>query len=351
MISLIIPVFNQEAYLEECISSILNQSCQDFEIILVNDGSVDNSKEICKRYEKKIKNIYYYEQVNAGVSVARNLGLQHAKGEWIMFVDPDDFLKPDILSCLLKNTEEDTDIVACCCEAFDEEHIYANHFFRETMDFETPSEKKELLKQLLKPEYGQPQGALTAIGVPWGKIYRSDMLRQEEITFHPKLRRMQDNVFNMNAFWAARKIKYVDEMLYCYRLENIKGYFRARFRPFLYENYVILQKERKDFLEKNKLWNDAELVRMFYEDSISQIIAVFNSYVLHAKNADTILMKRKKLLEILQSEDGCYREAIQELHFADMTNRKHAVILLLFKTKSFVLLYTVWKIYGIFWRR
>lgn len=343
MISVIIPVFNQEAYLDKCVNSILNQTCQDYEVIFVNDGSTDNSRQICMKYAQEIDNVSYYEQKNAGVSVARNLGLLYSKGEWIMFVDPDDYLKPDMMQQLLENAEVETDIIACCCEAFDENLTYENHFFDGTMNFETLPEKKELLKQLLNADYKQPQKALTAIGVPWGKIYRKALLKKYGLSFQPRLRRMQDNVFNMYAFWAAKKMKYVDEPLYCYRLENIRRYFGAGYRPFLYRNYITLQDERKIFLEANNLLNDKELIRMFYEDAISQIVDIFNSYILHRENSDSLLVKRRKVYEVLRSEKGCYKEAIKELHLSEMKNKKHAILLLLFKTQSFFLLYAVWK--------
>ena len=92
LFSVIIPIYNCEEYLEECVDSVLGQTIgsEKIEIILVNDGSTDNSAEICKEYEKKYNNILYIEQKNQGVSAARNNGLKHASGELINFIDSDD---------------------------------------------------------------------------------------------------------------------------------------------------------------------------------------------------------------------------------------------------------------------
>ena len=92
-VSIIIPVYNQEKYLDKCINSVIRQSYDDLECILVDDGSTDNSPEICDKYEKKDDRIKVFHQPNSGVSKARNVGLANAKGEWITFADSDDYLE------------------------------------------------------------------------------------------------------------------------------------------------------------------------------------------------------------------------------------------------------------------
>ena len=114
MISVIVPVYNVEEYLEECLESIKRQTYTDIEVILVNDGSIDRSKEICERYCEKDSRFKLVSQENKGQSVARNLGMAESKGEFISFVDSDDVLKEDMLDQLMKQmTSEDIDIVEC----------------------------------------------------------------------------------------------------------------------------------------------------------------------------------------------------------------------------------------------
>lgn len=110
-ISIVVPVYNTEKYLEECVSSILLQTFKDFELILVNDGSVDKSAEICNRVAREYEQIRVFHQQNAGVTRARAKGVQEAYGEWICFVDSDDTLPVDALEKLNEATEDDTDIV------------------------------------------------------------------------------------------------------------------------------------------------------------------------------------------------------------------------------------------------
>ena len=110
-VSIIVTVYNIEKYLEECIDSLINQTYQSIEIILVNDGSTDGSLEICNKYEKVNENIKVINQKNAGLSVARNVGVYEATGKYITFVDGDDWLKKDTIRTLVWLMEEnDADI-------------------------------------------------------------------------------------------------------------------------------------------------------------------------------------------------------------------------------------------------
>ena len=114
MISVIVPVYNVEKYLEECLESIKRQTYTDIEVILVNDGSIDRSKEICERYCEKDSRFKLVNQENKGLSGARNRGMLESKGEFISFVDSDDVLNEDMLEQLMKQmTSEDIDIVEC----------------------------------------------------------------------------------------------------------------------------------------------------------------------------------------------------------------------------------------------
>ena len=114
MISVIVPVYNVEEYLEECLNSIQHQTYTDIEVILVNDGSRDGSKEICERYCQQDPRFHLINQENKGLSGARNRGMTESKGEFITFVDSDDVIKDDMLEQLFKHmTSEEMDIVEC----------------------------------------------------------------------------------------------------------------------------------------------------------------------------------------------------------------------------------------------
>ena len=113
-VSIIIPVFNVENYLERCLKSVIAQTFKDIEIIIINDGSIDKSLEICKKFAESDKRIILINQKNSGVSAARNTGIDIATGKYLSFVDSDDFITPDMIEFLLTNLEEhDADISSC----------------------------------------------------------------------------------------------------------------------------------------------------------------------------------------------------------------------------------------------
>ena len=113
MISVIVPVYNVEEYLEECLESIQQQTYTDIEVILVNDGSTDDSKEICERYCAKDNRFKLINQENQGLSEARNVGVRASTGEYIFFVDSDDVININVLEVLLPYMKTDVDIVEC----------------------------------------------------------------------------------------------------------------------------------------------------------------------------------------------------------------------------------------------
>ena len=119
-ISVILPCYNAERYLNACFESLFAQSMRDFEVIFIDDGSLDGSLAIARRCAGRDDRIRVFAQENQGVSAARNLGLSHARGEWITFVDGDDILPPDALETLLSGAAEDVDMVVCPHETFDE---------------------------------------------------------------------------------------------------------------------------------------------------------------------------------------------------------------------------------------
>lgn len=113
-ISIVVPIYNAEKYLERCIQSILVQTYSDFEVLLINDGSKDNSIKICQQYEKKDNRIKVIDKKNEGVSQTRNQGIKIARGKYIQFIDSDDFIEPNMLEEMLEKAEkEEVDVCIC----------------------------------------------------------------------------------------------------------------------------------------------------------------------------------------------------------------------------------------------
>ncbi|KFI57311.1 glycosyltransferase [Bifidobacterium cuniculi] len=223
MISVIIPLYNQERYIQDCLASLAAQTMDDFEVIIVDDGSTDSSAELAADFAAQDSRFTLMRQANAGVSTARNRGLDQATGQWVCFVDPDDSVDKDYLATLLAASAEqqDIDIVMSTCVALTDDGEVRQHFFPESFVAHTAQDKERLFHQLIDGAFEQSDGFVTAIGVPWGKLYRRDFLAEHDLRFDPALPRMQDNLFNMEAFQHARAITYLDYAGYRYRVGGL----------------------------------------------------------------------------------------------------------------------------------
>ena len=222
MISIIVPAYNIEKYLADCIESVLAQTETDWELILVDDGSSDDTATICDRYAATDARIHCVHKENGGVASARNTALELARGEYILFLDGDDELSPELLARLLSRMEPDVDIVCCSCTVFSRKTglEQPRSFLIGDRDMRNMSEKEPLFLQLHDGRIGQSPGKIyTAIGVPWGKLYRASLIRENNLRF-PPMRLFEDNIFNMYAFTLARRIIYLDAPLYRYRADH-----------------------------------------------------------------------------------------------------------------------------------
>ena len=186
-ISVIIPVYNAQEGLGQCIDSLLDQTFSDYEIIILNDGSTDNSLEVIQNYASKNDGIRVVDKENEGVAKTRNRGIALAKGEYIVFIDNDDFIAPDYLECFYKAIEkEKLDIVIGGYKRVNKEH-----------------------KILFQQDLSQTDWSKYIVVAPWARIYRTSFLRENNIQFfdYPI---GEDVIFTLTAYNLTEKIKVID---------------------------------------------------------------------------------------------------------------------------------------------
>lgn len=293
-VSVILPIYNAEKYLEECVDSILNQTYSNLQIILVNDGSKDNSWKICQKLKSKDSRIEIFSQKNSGVSVARNKGLDIADGKWIMFVDPDDILDIKIIQELLSKMNDQIDIVACSCYGFfDKNNKEIAHFFKGNQLFKS-NNKIDLFLQLMNVSYKQSGNIFTAIGVPWGKIYRRSFIEKYKLRFDPKLRRMQDNIFNMYSFYYSRSVFYLDKPLYFYRLDHIKKYNKKNLQN-IKQIYMPVIKARYECIHKLHIYNIPQIYEGYVNEAAKMFLSIINGMVITGSASSIIKKESDKL--------------------------------------------------------
>jgi len=201
-ISIIVPIYNAEKYLNKCIDSIINQTKKELEIILINDGSTDNTDKIIASYnDKRIK---YYKNKNQGIGKTRNFGIGKATGKYIMFLDSDDFLEKNACELLFNKVENsNTDIVIC-----DFYKIYDNV---EVEEVRQPSFKSSSLKD--------NPNILNEYLAPWAKLYKRELIVKNNIKFIENLK-YEDAPFVVEALDKSKKIAKLDECLVYYAVHN-----------------------------------------------------------------------------------------------------------------------------------
>jgi len=201
LISIIIPVFNVEEYLHQCLESILSQTFTDFECILVNDGSSDKSPEICDEYARKDKRIkVIYNEANMGSSLSRKTGLENSSGVYIQFVDSDDWIEKDMIEILYKKAiSENYDMVICDClyEKNGEKRMYKQNF--------SGFDKIAVIKDIL---------SIRINTYLFNKLVKRDLCLLAEF---PKHSRGEDYVITIQNVYNSKKIGYVNKPLYNYR--------------------------------------------------------------------------------------------------------------------------------------
>ena len=170
-VSIIIPVYNCEKYITRCLDSLINQTYSNIEIILVNDGSNDKSEDIIKAFAKNDNRIKLYSQINQGVSVARNTGLDKATGEYIMFVDADDYIELDMVDELIKPIQNENTIVFC-----DNTEIWSKNIDERKL-FGEISEKR-LTKEIVLEEIASGRAGLVC-----GKLFERNIITENNIKF------------------------------------------------------------------------------------------------------------------------------------------------------------------------
>ncbi len=216
-VSVIVPVFNVGEYLSTSLDSILNQTLEDIEIICINDGSTDDSLNILEYYAKKDKRIKIISKENEGQGTARNVGLDNAQGEFISFVDADDFIKKDMLEKLYnKSVNGNLDLVMCKVSSFDNEtHVIDDNLWYYSLKCFSGF-KKEVFNNLDTKEFT----SLISV-TPYNKLYRRSFIEKNNIRF-PEKYIFEDEVFFYNVYLKAKRISLIDENLYYYRT-NRKG--------------------------------------------------------------------------------------------------------------------------------
>lgn len=258
LISVIVPVYNAERFLERCLDSILIQTHQNLEIIVVNDGSTDGSANIIDRYAEKDSRIITIHQKNAGVSAARNAGLRAAKGTYIGFVDGDDEILPDMYEVLLNNLlAHNADISHCGFELV--KPNTAIKFYGTGILL--VQDHQQGIREILLGKRVEPSSCT--------KLFKKSVIK--DLFFLEDLRFNEDLLFNILAFYRAKKTVFNDEMKYRY-IQNAESASQSGFTEKMGQDVFAASQRIKQELKDEKIKSDVDY---FYAGKLLTLLQAF----------------------------------------------------------------------------
>lgn len=247
-VSIVIPVYNVEAYLVECIESVLNQTYQDFEIILIDDGSKDSSGEICDQYVEKDKRIQVIHQANGGLSAARNRGLEAATGKYIYFFDSDDIIVPQTLELLTEMAEKDkAEVVFFDAEVFftdcdPDPKVYR---YERSRKYLSASGREMLITLLQTDEYR------TAVPL---MLFKREYLKSNQLKFKEGILH-EDELFTFWVYFANGMVSHCHEKLYLRRMRAASIMTGAAMIK-RYESMYNIYFELADMYQNKEIYGD-----------------------------------------------------------------------------------------------
>lgn len=322
-VSVIIPVYNAEKFIERCISSVLDQSFTSFELILVNDGSTDGSGEICERLAQNNKKISYYSKKNGGASSARNHALHFANGEFVTFIDSDDHISKNYLSELLKaQAETDADWTACSYRNFNNaKSSYRGNVAEWNKDIYVSGDK---VKKLLASKVLACPSGKRALASSTCKLYRRSILVDNDLRFDEKLMTCEDQMFNLRYVEYIKSFKYIYKYLY-YRNVNDGSLFTG-FRPHMLKEYTYL------FRRYEQIVSELGFVPISQHQFIlEKICECLRLYVFHNDNKESRKCINKKFWEFMNSEP--LKRMWDKVHFTMYRGKRNKLKVIALKSK------------------
>lgn len=310
-VSVIIPAYKCEKHIDNCIRSVIGQTYTNLEIIIVLDGVFDSSNAICYKYANMDDRVHVIEREHEGVSVARNVGIEMSHGEWIAFVDSDDWVEPNYIEALVNGTTIDSDIVICDFYAEFATETRQERFFS-TGDIIFSSDDKEMLiTNCMLPIGIGDTNSCTGVGVPWAKLYRAEFVKDRQLAFKPGLSRMQDMVFNLYAFSMMRKAIYISKPLYHY-VRNAESATMS-YRQDFFDTVMNINVAVEEFIAQTGLVN---IQQVLYAKNILLILEMIRlQFAMNPhSNACEKVRRIRKLLRnpVLQNSIYKYRSELLE---------------------------------------
>lgn len=327
-VSVIVPVFNVEKYIGRCLDSVTAQTLTDLEIILVDDGSFDNSGEILDKYAESDTRIQVIHKQNSGVSAARNDGLKISTGDYIYIMDSDDYLETDALSRMYENAiETNADVIISDHYTFTNEDFQTpNYFFPKEFVTDNRAIIMQIQNMVLHPGYSPYQTTENmglGIGAPWTKLLKRELIDSNQLRFDLYVKGIfDDGLFSLYVFEYAKKISYIRACTYHYRILQsslMRGYDPNRIEV----NNKVFRKIKQFYQVYQK---DSVFLEAYYARIVLYINYLFVSYLSNEKYVGTVKQNFSEFKQIMKAEP--YLSALKNADTKRLRKKERRVVVL-----------------------
>ena len=309
LVSIVVPVYNAEKYVDRCIESILGQSYTNIEVIIIDDSSKDNSLAICRKYSEQDKRVKVFSKENKGVSAARNLGIEKARGEYLMFADADDYIDKDMVGDMLGLLKENGADIAVSGWIYEDDTVMINHPIKHEGNVAADRNTAIHMIQTRSDEY---------CGYLWNKLFRSSMIKSNNIRLDEDLRIMEDLLFCIRAFLKAEKTVFTPEAYYHYyhHTDNATGNIGQK---NINEDTMILGIAVWDriyeLLKKDAGQKNTELAQIMILCAVSNTLYACRVHGIKLNNEGFLNEKIRKYrafaMKMLKSKEVCLAEKLK----------------------------------------
>lgn len=322
-ISIIIPVFNAVDHLASCVESIASQSFDDYEVIIIDDGSYDGTERLCDQLAEGDGRIRAFHMANAGASSARNAGVGFAKGEYVWFVDADDRIADGALGKIIGSARATN----ADCVLFDSIRFYEDGrevlapLFSEAFDSKDPSVIADIHRFFLYPRSSRfyTRKISTGYVAPWSKVFRTELVRSQGVPFDPDLVVYEDGMFTLKAFDDVASIAYIAEPLYHYRF--LQDSLIHAYREHLPEERLAAFQAIESWLRRTG--KDESFWAAYHCHVVSYVGGLLSRYYFHPEHRRSGRRAGKEIKELL-SKDSIHL-SFKEVDFSWLKNKDRAL--------------------------
>lgn len=327
-VSFVVAIYNVEKYLGRCIESLIHQEMKGVEIILVNDGSKDGCLKVCNDYAAHDDRIIVIDQKNQGAGAARNSGVQAAHGEWIFFVDGDDYVDPKAATELEKYMTSDLDVICFTNAVSDNDRIKDVRHSGQIIYFGREDFVELQLSALNRIGRYKYQMDVVEPACVWNKLYRKEFLMKNRLMFVTDMPRLEDIYFSLQVYDKAQKGIYVPVVGYYYRINNSS--VTHRYQANVIGEFEMINERFKQFAENKK---DSRFMRAFAERITTHIRTCTVLYLCNSRNPEKYRVRKEKFLRLRMSEP--YRSSVDCVSVFDYKGYKERILALAVKWKCF----------------